>query len=72
MRLVLGQSLALARGILAGLAGSVLLTGFLSSLLFNVKAADPLTFVSMALVLTIVAALASFVPGPLPGGWSIL
>ncbi len=63
VRLVLGQSLALTfMGILAGLAGSALLTSFLSTLLFNVKATDPLTFISMALILAVVGVLASFVP----------
>jgi len=63
VRLVLGQSLWLTlSGILAGLVGSLLLTNFLSSLLFNVKATDPATFGLVALILTFVALLASFVP----------
>jgi putative ABC transport system permease protein len=63
VRLVLGQSLWLTlSGILAGLVGSLLLTNFLSSLLFNVKATDPATFAFVALVLAFVALLASFVP----------
>jgi ABC-type antimicrobial peptide transport system permease subunit len=63
VRLVLGQSLWLTlSGILAGLVGSLLLTNFLSSLLFNVKATDPATFALVALILTCVALLASFVP----------
>ncbi|MBI3665941.1 MAG: ABC transporter permease [Acidobacteria bacterium] len=61
--LVLGQSLWLTMtGIIAGLAGSLLLTNFLSSLLFNVKATDPATFLSVALLLTAVALVASFIP----------
>jgi len=56
VRLVLGQSLCLTlAGIGAGLAGSLLLTNSLSSLLFNVKATDPATF-------GLVALFASFVP----------
>jgi predicted permease len=63
VRLVLGQSLWLTlSGILAGLVGSLLLTNFLTSLLFNVKATDPATFGLVALILTFVALLASFVP----------
>ena len=63
VRLVLGESLWLAlAGIAAGLAGSLLLTNFLSSLLFNVKATDPATFGLVALILMLVALLASFVP----------
>ncbi len=63
VRLVLGQSLWLTlAGILAGLAGSLLLTSFLSSLLFNVKATDPATFALVAVVLMLVGLVASFVP----------
>jgi putative ABC transport system permease protein len=63
VRMVLGQSLALTlAGILAGLVGSLALTHFLSSLLFRVNATDPATFVLVALILAVVALLASFVP----------
>jgi putative ABC transport system permease protein len=63
VRLVLGQCLWLTlAGIAAGLAGSLLLTNFLSSLLFNVKATDPATFGLVALILMLVALFASFVP----------
>ena len=63
VRLVLGQSVWLTLGgILAGLAGSLFLTNFLSSLLFNVKATDPATFAIVALILMAVALVASFVP----------
>jgi putative ABC transport system permease protein len=40
----------------------VLLTRFMASLLFGVTAHDPVTFVGVALLLVVVAALASFVP----------
>jgi putative ABC transport system permease protein len=63
VRMVLGQSLWLAfAGIAAGLAGSLALTNFLSSLLFSIRAVDPLTFLSVSLILAIVALVASFVP----------
>lgn len=63
VRLVLGQSLWLTLGgIFAGLAGSLLLTGFLSSLLFGVKTTDPATFLTVALLLGVVGLVASFVP----------
>jgi putative ABC transport system permease protein len=63
VRLVLGQSLWLTlAGIAAGLVGSLLLTNFLSSLLFNVRATDPLTFGLVAFILLLVALFASFVP----------
>jgi ABC-type antimicrobial peptide transport system permease subunit len=63
VRLVLGQSVWLTLGgILAGLAGSLFLTNFLSSLLFNVKATDPATFALVAAILFAVALIASFLP----------
>ncbi len=63
VRLVLGQSVWLTLGgILAGLAGSLFLTNFLSSLLFNVKATDPATFAGVAAILLVVALIASFLP----------
>jgi ABC-type antimicrobial peptide transport system permease subunit len=61
--LVLSQSLGLtAVGLAAGIAGSLVLTRFLSSLLFDVKAADPLTYLSVALFLAVVAQIASLIP----------
>jgi putative ABC transport system permease protein len=63
LKLVLGQGLALTLiGVAAGLALSFALTRFLSSLLYGVSAADPATFVAIALLLAVVALLASFLP----------
>jgi predicted permease len=63
VRMVLGQSLGLTlAGILVGLLGSLALTNFLSSLLFNIKATDATTFLLVALILAVVALVASFVP----------
>jgi len=63
VRLVLGQSLWLTLGgIGLGLAGSLFLTALMSSLLFGIKATDPLTFLLVAMILTIVALAASFIP----------
>ena len=63
LRLVLGQSLAIAlAGVAAGLIGSFALTGLMSSLLFNVKASDPWTFAAVAAVLIVVTMLASYIP----------
>jgi putative ABC transport system permease protein len=62
-RLVLGQSMWMTlAGVGAGVVGSLALTTFLSTLLFNVKASDPGTFVLVAVVLTAVALFASFLP----------
>ena len=62
LRLVLGQSLALTLIGAVGLAGSLVLTRLMSSLLFNVKSTDPVTFAIVALVLTLAALLATYVP----------
>jgi putative ABC transport system permease protein len=67
LRLVLGQSLALATvGVVAGLIGSLILTSLLanmlSSMLFSTTAIDPATFLSVAAVLIAVTLLASYLP----------
>jgi len=49
-------------GVVIGIAGSVLLTRFMQSLLFGVSATDPITLTAVALLLTGVALLASYVP----------
>jgi predicted permease len=62
-RLVLGQALGLALpGVLVGLAASLAAGRVLGSLLFEVKVADPLTYIGVALALTAVCAAASLVP----------
>jgi len=49
-------------GIAVGAAASLLSTRLLSGFLFGVKATDPLTFVGVAMLLALVAVLASFIP----------
>jgi len=49
-------------GLLIGLPSAFILTRVMSSLLFGVSATDPLTFVSIPLVLMSVAMLASYIP----------
>jgi predicted permease len=63
LRLMIGQGLKLASaGVVLGLAGALLLTRLMSSLLFGVSATDPLTLVTISLVLVGVALLASYIP----------
>jgi putative ABC transport system permease protein len=49
-------------GVAAGLALAFALTRFLSSMLFGVSAADPITFAAIALLLAAVALMAGFLP----------
>jgi putative ABC transport system permease protein len=63
LKLVLGQGLKLTMiGVAAGLALALALTRFLSSMLYGVSAADPLTFAAIALLLAVVALMASLLP----------
>jgi len=49
-------------GVAIGLASAFALTRLMSSLLFGVKASDPLTFVAVPLLLALVALLACYIP----------
>jgi putative ABC transport system permease protein len=63
LRLVLGQSMTTATvGVVLGLVGSFILMRSLQSMLYEVGAADPLTFAAVALMLFAVALLASYLP----------
>src|SRR5262249_21643095 len=63
LRLVVGPSVALvALGLTLGVAGALALTRFLSALLFGIGPTDPMTFASVALVLSAVALGSSIVP----------
>ena len=63
LRLVLRDGIALIMiGMAAGLAGSFAVTRAMTSLLFGVSAADPVTFVGVALVSSSVALLACYLP----------
>jgi len=64
LRLVLGEGARLAvLGVAIGIAASLALTRLMSTLLFGVSATDPVTFVSVAVLLTVVALLACYIPG---------
>lgn len=63
LRLVLRQGLMLAwLGVMVGVAAAFGLTRLMQSFLFGVSASDPLTFLSVALLLTFVALLACWLP----------
>ena len=63
LRLVLKQSLSmLLIGIVFGLVGAFALTRLMRTLLFEITATDPLTYVSVIGLLTIVALLACYIP----------
>ena len=61
--LVLGKGIKLTGlGVIIGLAASFALTRLMTSLLFGVKPADPVTFVAVACLLGFVALLACWIP----------
>jgi putative ABC transport system permease protein len=63
VRLMVMQGMKLAGiGIVLGLAAAYGATRALASLLFGVKASDPLTFAAVAAMVSIVAVIASMVP----------
>ncbi|HTS31266.1 MAG TPA: ABC transporter permease [Bryobacteraceae bacterium] len=63
MRLVLGEGAKMALlGVAAGSAGAFALTRLMAGQLFGVTARDPLTFVAVAVLLTLVALLACYLP----------
>lgn len=63
VRLILGDGLRItAIGIVAGIAGSVFMARWLTSLLFQVETTDPLTLGATAVILLCVAAAACYLP----------
>jgi putative ABC transport system permease protein len=63
MHLVLGEGARLTLiGVVIGLAAALGLTQLMRSLLFGVSAADPITFVSVAMVLALVSIVACYIP----------
>jgi len=63
MRLIVGRSFRfVAAGVAIGVAGAFGLTRFLTGMLYDVKAGDPLTFSVAVLTLLVVAFLASYLP----------
>lgn len=63
LKLVLGQGMSLVLiGTAIGLAAAFALTRVMSSLLYEVSASDPVTFIGVALLLIIVALVACLIP----------
>jgi putative ABC transport system permease protein len=63
LKMVIGQGMRLALlGVALGLGAALALTQLMKNLLFGVAAADPLTYGVIALLLTLVALLACWVP----------
>ena len=63
LKLVVGQGFSLTfMGVAIGIVGALGLTRFLSTMLYAVRPADPLTFVGVSMILTGVALLASYIP----------
>ncbi len=63
LRLIVGEGARLALiGVAIGIAASLAVTRLMSSLLFGIKATDPLTFAAVAVLLFLVALFASYVP----------
>jgi len=63
IRMVIGEGARMALiGVGAGIAGALGLTQLMANQLFGVSAHDPLTFGAVALVLTMVALAACYVP----------
>jgi putative ABC transport system permease protein len=61
--MVVGQGMKLVGlGIVIGLAGAFGVSRLLTALLFGVKPYDPLTFVAVALLLTLIALVACWIP----------
>jgi ABC-type antimicrobial peptide transport system permease subunit len=63
LRLVLGHGTRMALlGVAIGVAAALALTRLMSRLLFGVSATDPLTFIGVAILLTLVALIACYIP----------
>jgi predicted permease len=63
LRLIVGEGLALTvLGVAIGVTGALGLTRFLTSLLYGVRSRDPLTFITVPVVLICVALAACYIP----------
>jgi putative ABC transport system permease protein len=63
LKMTMGQGLKLVSlGVGIGIAAAFVLTRVMATLLFGVSATDPITFVTIAVVLMVVALVASYIP----------
>jgi predicted permease len=63
LRMIIRQGMLLISvGVVVGLAAALVLTRLLRTLLFGVSVSDPLTFVAITLLLTLVALIACYIP----------
>jgi putative ABC transport system permease protein len=63
LKIIVKQGMALTLiGVALGVAGALALTHIMSSLLFGVRATDPVTFASISLLLVLVAFIACYIP----------
>jgi predicted permease len=63
LRMVIGQGLQLALiGVAIGVAAGIGLTRLIASMMYGVSPTDPATFVTISIVLIVVASLACFIP----------
>ena len=63
MKLIVGQGVKLsAFGVVGGLLGAAAITPVIRTLLFNVTPTDPLSFAGVAVFLSMVAVMASYIP----------
>ena len=62
-KLIVGRGMKLTVfGIVIGVAGAIGLTRLMHSLLFNTSATDPFTFIVIAILLSVAAFLACYIP----------
>jgi putative ABC transport system permease protein len=63
LRLILGEGARMAGfGVVIGIGASLAITRLTATLLYGISATDPLTFVSVAVLLSVVTLLASYIP----------
>ena len=63
LRLIIGEGMrVVAIGVVAGLAGALVVTRLMTTVVYGVRVTDPMTYAGVAALLTAVALLASYIP----------